>query len=307
MGIKHAYQTATADDPGSEVSAGEWNADHVIDTYVDMPAIATPAAPGAGVLRFMARNRAGQMLPGWIGPSGLDYNVQPSLFGNSQLIWQPGTGTTTSIAMGSTWTARNATGVQSHPTQAATNIYTAMRRAEFAAGAVVNQASGIQSSAAMFHRGNVAGAGGFLFMARIGFGAATAGSRFFVGLSAQNATWTTDPTAVNNVCGLGAAAADTNLQLITHDAAAVTKVDTGLAKTTTAVPLDFWMWCAPNSNKITFRLTRYDTGAVLVDNVEVTTTLPVATVFMYAWANACSSAAAASTLGLAGLYCMSDI
>ena len=30
MGIKHAYQTVKSDDPASDVSANEWNADHVI-------------------------------------------------------------------------------------------------------------------------------------------------------------------------------------------------------------------------------------------------------------------------------------
>lgn len=86
MGIKHAFTSAAAEGADANmVRTSNWNADHVIDTYVDLPAIATPAAPGAGVLRLMARNRAGQMLPGWIGPSGLDYNLQPALFGNSQL------------------------------------------------------------------------------------------------------------------------------------------------------------------------------------------------------------------------------
>lgn len=31
MGIKHSYQSATADNPDKEVSSSEWNADHTVD------------------------------------------------------------------------------------------------------------------------------------------------------------------------------------------------------------------------------------------------------------------------------------
>ncbi len=268
-----------------------------------------PSAPTGGIIPY-SKNIAGRSLPKFVGPAGMDSPLQPALFGNNVVMWLPGTGTTLAVNFGTSFTARNITGAQSHPAPASTNMYTSMRRAEFAAGAVAGQASGIQGSVAQFWRGNAAGLGGFYFFARIGSPAsgAAAGSRFFVGLSSRNATTAVDFAGVPNTVGLCADSGDTNWQLLCVDGSTVaSKYDTGLAKTTTAVVLDFYMFCKPNDSKVTFRLVRRDTDVVVVDNVERTSNLPASTTFMYPWLNASSSTANASTLGMNRLYVESDI
>ena len=61
--IKHAFTSAKSDGPDNTlIQPSNWNAEHVIDQYVDFPDISNPAAPTSG-LRLFARAQAGRMLP----------------------------------------------------------------------------------------------------------------------------------------------------------------------------------------------------------------------------------------------------
>lgn len=93
--IKHAFVSAKADGADATlIQLSNWNAEHVVEDYLDYPALAgIPAAPGSG-LRSFARARAGRLLPHVIGPSGIDVALQPAFFANSIYLWLPGTGTT---------------------------------------------------------------------------------------------------------------------------------------------------------------------------------------------------------------------
>jgi hypothetical protein len=270
---------------------------------------AVPSAPASG-LEFFVQNRAGRRLPKFVGPSGVDWIVQPALFGNNVVMWLPSTGTTVSIAIGETWTARNAgTGAaQSHPTRATTNILTQMKRAQFGTGTTATGSSGIQSTNPVVWRGNAAGLGGFFCFYRYGVTTSASDLRALIGLSALNAALAGEPSAQNHTIAVGFDSTDTNWQIIRRDGTSATKVDTGIAKSTVNAVWDLFLYGAPNGSGITVRLVNVGTGAVAIDNVEYTTTLPGNTQFLNAHAQVMSvTGTTAKTIDLNRIYCESDI
>jgi hypothetical protein len=308
--IKHAFASAKPDgaDP-TQIQPSNWNAEHVVEDYLDMPLGATPPAPAAGTLRTFARARAGRALPHFVGPSGLDSALQPALFGNTSYMWLAGTGTTASINWGTNWQARNAgTGAaQAHPTKASTNALTSMNRATFSTGTTATGSSGIQSGATVAWRGNAAGLGGFFFFARFGVEVYEPAMRYLVGLSALNAALNGEPSAQNNTIAVGKDSTDTNWQLIFRSGSATTKVDTG-APVTAGQVLDLTLGAHPNGSSVTCRLTDAVTGTVIVDNTVHTANLPGNTVFMFAHAQAQSTVGVTGKLlALNRIYVETDI
>lgn len=308
--IKHQKVSGKTDGGDATlVQPSDWNAEHVVEQYLDFPDTATPAAPAAGNLRYFTRSQAGRMLPAVIGPSGLDTNLQPALFRNSVYMWLPGTGTTASIAWGSSWTARNSgTGAaQAHPTKSSTNNLTTLNRATYSTGTTATGTSGIQSSATVAFRGNAAGRGGFFYFARFGVETYRTDLQIQVGLDARNAALAGEPSAGNNSCGICKDSGDTNWHFYTRSGSATTKTDTGLAVAAGDI-LDLMMFAPPNGSSITFRLVNAATGAVLVDDVVVTTNLPTNTTFMYAHAAIRSTTGtSAALLALNRIYVEIDL
>ena len=289
--IKHAFTSGKADGGDATlVQPSNWNAEHVIDQYVDYPAINTPSAPSAGSMRTYARSRAGRMLPHIVGPAGIDVALQPALFGNTSYMWLAGTGTTVAINWGTSWTARNAgTGAaQAHPTKASTNAMTSLNRATFGTGTTATGSSGIQSSALVAWRGNAAGLGGFFFFARFGVETHEAAMRYMIGLSALNAALAGEPSVQNNTIALVKDSTDSNWFLATRDGTTTTKTATGLAVTAGPV-LDLTMFAAPNGSNVTVRLVNAVDGTVYMDNVVITANLPANTTFLFAHAQAMST------------------
>jgi hypothetical protein len=278
-------------------------------SFFDVAQASMPAAPSAGFLRYFARAQAGRMMPAVLGPSGLDTNLQPAFFRNSIIMWLPGTGTTVAINFGVNFTARNVgTGaVQSHPGLQSTYDLGGLRRATFTTGSTATGSSGIQSAATVAWRGNAPGRGGFFYAARIGLDNYRSDVQVLVGLSALNAALAADPSTVNNTIALTKDAGDTDWFITTRDTTTTTKTATGAACTGGQI-LDFMMYCRPNASSVTFRLVDAMTGAVLVDDVEVSTTLPSATVFMLIHAQIRSTVGTSpSVLALARMYLESDL
>jgi hypothetical protein len=103
----------------------------------------------------------------------------------------------------------------------------------------------------------------------------------FNGLSANSATLNAQPSALANTIGIGKDSGDSNWQIISRDASAVSKLDTGIA-VSAGVVLDFFMYCKPNDTKVQVRLENAETGAVLLNDSNVTANLPVNTVGLFA-------------------------
>lgn len=277
-------------------------------TYFDSPAIAIPAPPAAGDLRWFARNRSGRVLPHIIGPSGIDVALQPALFGNSVFMWSPSTGTTVSTNFGTSWTARNAgtSAAQAHPTRASTNALTSMNRATFGTGTTATGSSGVQSALQVAWRGNAAGLGGWFYFARFGVETTEAALQMFIGLSALNAALAGEPSVQNNTVGICKDSTDSTWQIVTRGTA-TTKTPTGLDITAGQV-LDFLMFAPPNGSSVTFRLVDAVTGTVYVDNVSVSTNLPTNTTFLYAHAQIRSTVGTtAKLLALNRIYVETDL
>jgi hypothetical protein len=279
------------------------------DDGVVVPEVtAQPATPAAGLLVY-SQNRAGRRFPKWVGPSGVDYMFQPALFGNNVALWLPGTGTTVAISFGEAWTARNAgTGAaQSHPTRATTNILTQTKRARFGTGTTATGSSGIQSTNPVVWRGNAAGLGGFFCHFRYGTATSASDLRALIGLSALNAALAGEPSAQANTLAVGFDSTDTNWQVIRRDGSTASKTDTGIAKSTTGALWDFYAYAAPNASTITVRVVNVGTGAVAVDNVELSTNLPTNTTFLNMHAQVMSvTGTTAKEIDVAKMYCESD-
>lgn len=308
--IKHAFTSGKSDGGDATlVQPSNWNAEHVIDQYLDYPVGGIPATPSAGTLRTFARSRAGRVLPHVVGPSGVDVALQPAMFGNTMYMWLAGTGTTVAINFGTSWTARNSgTGAaQAHPTKASTNAMTSLNRATFGTGTTATGSSGIQSAASVAWRGNSAGLGGFFFFARFGVETHEASMQYLVGLSALNAALAGEPSVQNNTVGIGKDSTDSTWQLIFRNGATTTKVNTG-ATVTAGQILDFMMFAAPNGSDITCRLVDAVTGTVIVDNTVHSTNLPVNTTFLFAHAQARSTVGTtAKLLALNRIYVETDL
>lgn len=308
--IKHSFVSGlpAAADP-DVVDGPAWDAEHVIDQYVDFPDIATPAAPSAGSLRYFARSQAGRMLPAVIGPSGIDVNLQPALFRNSIFMWMPSTGTTVAINFGTNWTARNTgTGAaQATPTKASTNALTSLNRATFGTGTTATGVSGTQSGASVAWRGNAAGLGGFFFFSRFAVETFRSDVQLMVGLSALNALLAGEPSVQNNTIALTKDAADTQWFLTTRSGTTTTKTATGLTVTAGQI-LDLMMFAPPNGGSVTVRLVNAVDGTVYMDDVVISTNLPVNTVFMFAHAVIRSTTGTtAALLALNRIYVETDL
>jgi hypothetical protein len=308
MGLKHSYTATGTNDGTKQVSVDRWNADHVVENYIDLPDIATPAAPTTGWLRAFAKNRANRATLNTVGPSGVDVAYQPAFFGNTVVMWQPGTGTTVAINFGVNFTARNSgtNAAQAHPGRTSTNAATSLSRATFSTGTTATGASGIQSGATVAWRGNDVGLGGFFFMARFGIETFAADMRAFVGLSAQNAVMSADPSTWNNTIGLGKDSADTQWQVISRGTAA-TKTSSGLTIAAGTI-LDFYMFAPPNGSNVSVRLVNAINGTVYIDDVTISANLPSATTFMYMHAhNQSVTGTTAKLLALNKMYLESDL
>lgn len=280
-------------------------------SYYDVADTNTPATPGAGTLRMFARAQARRMLPAFIGPSGIDSNLQPALFRNSVYMWVPGTGTTASINWGTNWTARNSgtSAAQAHPTKASTNALTSMNRATFSTGTTATGTSGIQSGATVAWRGNAAGLGGFFYFSRFAVETFRSDVQIIVGLSANNATLAADPSTLNNTLAIIKDAADTNWSFLSRNGTTATKTPftTPLAVAAGTI-LDFMMFAPPNSSSVFVRVVNTITGEVYMDDVEITSTLPVSTTFMFAHAAIRSTTGTtAALLALNRIYVETDL
>lgn len=276
---------------------------------INLPAkTSTVTAPASG-LNLFNRTRANRDLLRMLGPSGIESGIQPALFGNSVLMWLPGTGTTVSVSFGEAWTARNAgtSAAQATPARASTNAITSMKRATFGTGTTATGSSGFQSTNTVCWRGNAAGLGGFFFYSRIAVETLATDLRLMIGLSALNAALAGEPSAQANTIALCKDSTDSTWQIVTRDASAVTKTNTSITVNATDI-LDFFMFMPPNSSTLAVQVVNAVTGASLYSNNSITANFPAATTFLYAHAQIMSvTGTTAKLLAVNRLYIETDL
>jgi Major tropism determinant N-terminal domain len=246
--------------------------------------IAEPATPAAGTIKLYFRRIAGRMRAFMKEPSGLATMLATDPATNYALRILTNTSTSVTTLGG----ASTAVGTISHPTpteQWGVN-------SNFLSAATANATCGISASVLSFLRGSVVGANGFEFSARLGFpdasydqtGAATTGTRIFIGLSDQVfATATVNADApVGNFVGfrrnhVNAAQQHANWQFQSRDGVTTFNVDTGMPFVVGKM-YDFRIFCGPQATSIGWHIMN------LTDNTEasgtVTNNLPPAATYM---------------------------
>jgi len=308
--VKHSFTSAKTDGGDATlVQPSNWNAEHVVDQYLDIPDVVTPATPASGWLRIFAKTRAARVTLNTIGPSGVDVAYQPALFGNTIMLWLP-SATTAQTAFGVTYTARNngTSAAQATPTRASTNAMTSLSRAQFGTGTTATGASGTQTALPIAWRGNAAGLGGFFFFARFGVETLAADMRMMVGLSANNATMAADGSTWANTCAIVKDSADSTWQFAMRNASTLTKTATGCTVTAGQI-LDLYIFAPPNNaGTITVRLVDAVTGTIYMDDVGLSANLPVNTTFMYMQAHCQAvSGTTAKIMSLNKMYLEQDL
>jgi hypothetical protein len=277
----------------------------VISEIVPLIAQASvPTAPPEDSLILFAQALGGRIVPRWIGPSGLDTSVQPSLWGNGIVMWLPGTGTTAAINFGVSWTV---SATQAHPTIANTNIMTSMRRATYTTTTTAGNQSGVRTAAPVAIRNR-----GFFFVARFGILTYTSTMQIQVGLNAASGAIAGDPSAINDSVLMSKDTGETTWQVLTRDTTAASKTTTGrtTAAAANAEIFDFYAFCKPGDSKITVRVVDIATNTVVLADTEKASNLPTNATVLYAHAecrNVAGGAGSAVAIFLSKMYIETDI
>jgi hypothetical protein len=311
--MRHARVISGPSDPDLPLEDDDWNARHVIDDYLDFPAVATPASPAANVLRVFGRNLGGRMLPAFVGPSGLDSSLQPFFGRNKVGLFVPaGNGG----ADAQTGLAFSTLGTATTEVVATTNLHNYMRRRSWrVTTASTTAVVTLRGSAAQFTIGGPsAGLGGFHLVWRWGpaTGVANAAHRAFVGMRAS----TTNPTDVNpstavNIVGMGYDSADTQVHIMHNDGTgSATKIPLGAGFPKPNVDMtsvyELALFTPPGTTQVVYyEVTNLVTGAVATG--VLTTDLPTTTTLLalYSWM---SVGGVSGVIGLAttGIYLETD-
>jgi hypothetical protein len=227
----------------------------------------TPAAPVAGAVLF-ERLRAGRRMLAQVGPSGLDYTMQPWLAANKVGYWGAQGNATTVILFNF---GNTASGTATTRTVATTNLATSMRRLAYVSAAVAGSSAGTRHNALQFWRGSSPGLGGFTYVARFVIDTVQVGMRWFVGLWATaGAIGNVDPGTLTNMFGFGIDSGQTTVRFMRNDGAGVaTQTDLGASfpATTANVVYEARIFCAPNGTAIGYSLERLDVAALAEGSV----------------------------------------
>jgi hypothetical protein len=274
MGIKHVFQSAKADGGDATlIRPSNWNDNHTIDSEVTFPAVAAPATPAADKFNLFGKKLGNtRIMPAAIGPSGMDYTLQPAFFRQKIGIWTPGgsSNTTPGVFGFPAWTAVGTVTSRSVTTN---NLFTRMRRLAYVSAATAGSLASVRTGLGQFTTGTGAGIGGFYVSFRFARtdAAAVSGVRFFAGMSATTGAPTNvEPSTLVNCIGIAQLSTDsTQMYLVYGGSAAQTAVAlgtgfppfNGTASAINGVPYDLQIWCPPNANGVVnWQLDRLDTG-----------------------------------------------
>ncbi len=279
MGLRHAFAPTGPSDPALPIDDVDWNAPHVIDDYLDFPGIAEPAAPGAGVMRMFAGQRAGKPWPAFkMQGSAEQHFLQPLIANGNYKLFMPAVGTTvTNLGMNPA-TAGTATALNIANGSRLLRMKRIGYRITTAATTAV--ASWRDNSSQLTIGGGNAWEGGFWGVMHGGpdTGATNASHRFFMGLHDTGAPSDANPSTLTRMGGIGYDAADTQVQFMHNDGTGVaTKIALGAsfpkpnADSTFAFRLR--LYSPPGTTQsVAYEVTNMDTGAVASGTV--TTDLP---------------------------------
>lgn len=244
-----------------------------------------PSLPAENNLITWAQSIGGRMMLRMMGPSGVDTPLQPAIFGNGIILVSPSATTTFSVLGVAVPTV---VGTVATPViTVGTSLRAATRRSTVTSAATAGSASELRLAATPVYRGEVFGnatSGGFFFVSRTSLSTTTLLQRQILGLlSASTAIATTqNPSALLNCIFLGNDSADTNMQIMYNDGAGTcSKIDLGanFPSTNITAMYELVLFCRPNGDSVTYRVTRLETGATAVGTL--TTDLPAKSTLLY--------------------------
>ncbi len=267
-----------------------------------------PATPASG-LQMFARNRTGRRTPALIGPTGLVAELQNSIATKKFWAWLAA-GAGSSVLSAIATSSPTVSGTANSVSATFSTILGAFRRLSYDTTVAAAQVAGIKNGIRVA-RGNAAGVGGFHLIARFSIDSVAAGHAIFVGFDPTTAALADgDPSALVNICGFGADAADSNLQWMVNDASGTaTKVDLGAnfpAKTVGAI-YEARIFCKPNDTVLYYSLQRLDSAQFVEGSSN--TDLPVNTTGICAGAHVFTRAdtTTAAKLGISSMYCETEL
>lgn len=240
-----------------------------------------PVAPSSGAKVF-SKSLAGLSLPAFLNSTNRASALQPFIGQARFGLWYMSSATTVA-AIGTSAPALTGTGTSRVP--AATNLCTQTRRVGVVSTTTANAIAAVgAASYNQIWRGNAAGLGGILFVAR--FAASDASllttANMFVGLTGANYT-DVAPDSTNNKIGVGCNSGDTVLQLYASGSAAQPRTSLGASFPVNSPSTDVYeliLYAPPNGSAVAYRVERLNTGDVASGTISAGANLPANTLFM---------------------------
>jgi hypothetical protein len=272
----------------------------------------TPASTATSTLSFYAKSISGRMMHKIIGPAGIEYALQPSMFQQNITYWKP----TTSVTGKWENTDGYTVGTYSTALPQPNNLYMNTKRGVYSnSSASTNLQAGQAGNELLFTRASTAGMGGFFFFARAGTEQFQSTTRYMVGLTAR---------ATADIC-----TSDTNtylntLAFVIQNATSTWKfyhASTGtgtsetisgqnqlMAASTNGAGFDFYIYCPSNTNTVYYRMDDINAASTIISS-SVTNHLPNSTSYLRPVAM-CGNAGAstgAAKIGVITMYVETDL
>ena len=276
---------------------------------------ATPSADQLVLYGFRYGSAGGRVMAAAMGPSGMDYPLQPSIWRQKICRWNAPGGVTTVPGVDG-MAALMAGGTATSRAVATTNALTLAKRIGYVSSTTAGNYAGVYQAAAQFVLGNGT-AGGFFMSCRFGVSDATlrTAARTFIGMSSSVAAPTNvDPATLTNAIGLGHTASDTNWYIYYGGSTAQARISLGADFPINNTDfLDFSLWSPPNADGVVYyhvervTLTRSYFAYGVLGPGTAGVTLPASSTLLAfrAWRNNNNTAAAVG-LDISSIYLETD-
>ena len=272
----------------------------------------TPASTAASTLSFYSKSISGRMMPKIIGPAGVEYAVQPSMFQQSITYWSP---TTSATGLWQRAAGYNV-GTYSTALPQPNNLYMSMKRGVYSnSSASTNLQAGQSGNEFLFTRSSTAGMGGFFFFARVGTEQFQTTTRYMVGLTnrASADICTSDTNTYLNTLAFQLQNNNSTWRFYhastgTGTSETISGQNSLITASTNGMGFDFYIYCPANTNTVYYRMDDINAASTIIVS-SVTNHLPNSTTYLQPVAmcgNAGASTAAAK-IGLITMYVETDL
>jgi hypothetical protein len=269
---------------------------------------AIPTTPAAGTGTLFARRRAGRILPNWVGPSNVDFALQPH-WGMDHIAILKAQGNGTTLAQfGMTITA---TGSVAAANVSNANFTSSLRRIDYPAPGAAGASCGVRGNAQTYWIGNIAGGGGIYAIWRFIYALGNPGGRVFCGFTTASANPSNlDPSTQQNFFGIGKNAADPNYSFMYNAASTAVKVDSGMPAANGDL-LEVRVYVTPNATASIMRASIEkvsSSGTIALAEYDSTssTNFPANNLFLNHTLYLQSTGTVGARIGLQSIYISSD-